>query len=371
MLSLRNFWRRHRRKILVTAGVVGGGYFLYKLYSDYGRRVADLEKQLERQRINDELIKAQLQAHFENVQRIAETATLPHAIHYLSSRIEEELNLSNLTERLLQGKGQPNTLSSSEKLELWERLKILSFTRMVVSLWAVTMLSLYVRIQVNILGRHIYIDTARGLGSSYSLEDADFIDRDSEQNFLASADFLASSGVPLFISNMQAVVAEVLKEKQLRDVINTTGLHETVSQILDIFMSAGSPHHWIEYLMPEDARFSKLAKTPSNDDTVPSDLTKFDQLMTETRDVLSSAEFGDIVEISLKAVVGALMEDIAVQSGDSLTSGMPLARLLPRVIQVAPSLVDEPRKSRFIQIIQTVPDVELFFTLLYANAPNP
>lgn len=40
------------------------------------------------------------------------------------------------------------------------------FTKLVVALWAVTMVSLYIRVQVNILGRHLYIDTARGLGSS-------------------------------------------------------------------------------------------------------------------------------------------------------------------------------------------------------------
>lgn len=38
---------------------------------------------------------------------------------------------------------------------------------MVLSLWSVTMLSLYIRVQVNILGRHLYIDT--GLGSSHLL----------------------------------------------------------------------------------------------------------------------------------------------------------------------------------------------------------
>lgn len=149
-----------------------------------------------------------MQAHFENIQQIADTTTLPHAMLYLSSRVAEELDIMHLTERLIRGKGQPNTMTTSEKLELWDRLKILStslillftkkystslayvvlgyifvcvflkfkfyncvpcagFTRMVVSLWAMTMLSLYIRVQVNILGRHLYIDTARDLGSSH------------------------------------------------------------------------------------------------------------------------------------------------------------------------------------------------------------
>lgn len=67
-----------------------------------------------------------MQAHFENIQRIADTTTLPHAMHYLSSRIEEELELSHLTDRLMQGKGQPNALTAAEKLELWDKLKTMS-----------------------------------------------------------------------------------------------------------------------------------------------------------------------------------------------------------------------------------------------------
>ncbi|KAI5568801.1 hypothetical protein BDE02_12G037800 [Populus trichocarpa] len=370
MLSLRNFWRRHRSKILITAGVLGSGYFLYRLYNAHEQRLADLEGELARQRANDELIKAQLQAHFENVQLIADTTTLPHAMQYLRSRIAEELDLSQLTERLQKGKGKPYTLTSSEKLELWDRLKILSFTQMVVSLWAVTILSLYIKVQVNILGRHLYIDTARGLGSSLLLENVDLIDRDDQQNFLAGADFLANNGLLALISNIQAVVTEVIEGKKLIDLFNTTSFHETVMQILDKFMSVGSLHQWIDYLMPEDSGHYKLGTSSSIDDTVLPNSTNFDQLMVEARTVLSSAEFGKIMGISLKVAVDALVEDMEAQcqsTGASLTSGMPLAKLLSRVMQIVPSLLREASQNQFIKIIRTVPEVELFFTLLYAN----
>ncbi|KAK8686716.1 hypothetical protein V6N13_125736 [Hibiscus sabdariffa] len=368
MLHLRDLWRRHRRKVFVTAGVLGSGYLLHKLYDAHKRRLADLERQLARERENDEFIKAQMQVHFENIQRIADTTTLPHAMHYLSCRIDEDLNLLHLTGRLMKGKYQPNSLSSSEKLELWDRLKILSFTRMVVSIWAVTILSLYIRVQVNILGRHLYIDTARGLGSSHLLEDADLIDRDDQQNFLASADFLANHGLPKLVSSMRTAATEVLKGKQLRDFFNTAILHQTIMQILDMFLSMGSPHHWVDCLMPEDPRLYKLSKTSSSDKTNPPEFTQFDQLMVETREVISSAEFGNVVELSLKAVAKAVVEEKGFQSGGgSLTNGMPLARLLPRVAQICPSLVEEPSKNQFIQIIQSVPEVGLFFTILYSS----
>uniref|UniRef100_A0A6M2E8B7 Peroxin-3 n=1 Tax=Populus davidiana TaxID=266767 RepID=A0A6M2E8B7_9ROSI len=370
MLSLRNFWRRHKRKILITSGVLGSGYFLCKLYNAHQQKLADLERELARQSANDELIKAQLQYHFENVQLIADTTTLPHAMQNLRTRIAEELDLSQLTERLQKGKGQPTTLTSSEKLELWDRLKVLSFTQMLVSLWAVTMLSLYIKVQVNILGRHLYIDTARGLGSSLLLENVDLVDRDDQQKFLAGADFLANNGLLALISNIQAVVTEVLEGKKLTDLFNTTSLHETVMQILNKFMSMGSPHQWIDYLMPEDCGHYKLGPSSSIDDMSLPDSMNFDQLMVEARTVLSSAEFGKIMEISLKVAVDALVDDMEAQSqstGASLTLGMPLAKLLSRVLQIVPSLLGEASQNQIIQIMRNVPEVELFFTLLYAN----
>ncbi|KAI3670651.1 hypothetical protein L2E82_53796 [Cichorium intybus] len=346
------FWRRHKRKVYVSLGLCGGGYVLYKFYDAYTKRISELERQLADEQENDELLKAQMQMHFENIQRIANTMTLPHAMLYLSSRVAEELDLLHLTERLIKGKGQPNSLTPSEKLELWDRLKILSFTRMVLSIWAMTAISLFIRIQVNILGRHLYIDTAHDLGG----EDADLIDTSDEQQFLASADFLSSQRMPTLISNMQAAATQVLRGKQLRDIFNSSVLDDTIMQILNMFMSNGRPHHWVDYLMPEAVQY------PS------SDVTKLDQLMVETRTVLSSSEFGNILDMSLKKVVDGLMEDINLQFGDgNLSVGIPLAKLIPRVAQISPLLLEEPSRNKFTHIIQNIPQVEVFFTLLYTN----
>ncbi|GMH14960.1 hypothetical protein Nepgr_016801 [Nepenthes gracilis] len=365
--GIMDFWRRHKRKIFVTLGVLGGGYIMYKLYSAHKHQFLELEKQLVKRQENDESIKAQMQQHFETIQRIADTTTLPHAMHYLSSRVAEELDLSTLTERLQQGKDHPTTLTSVEKLELWDGLKVLSFTRMVLSLWAMTILSLYIRVQVNILGRHLYIDIARGFDGSHLLEDANPINHEDEQNFLGSSDFLASSGLPTLINDMQAAATESLRSKQLRDAFDTTMLQETIIQILNIFMSMGRPYHWVEYLIPDDSRLNY----PTSSSGSASVVSRFEQLVAETRVVLSSAEFRHVVDVSLKTLADAVVTHISNEpGGGKLSSGMPLAKLLPRVAQVGPLLLDKPAENRFIKIITSIQDVELFFTLLYANIPT-
>ncbi|KAH8487366.1 hypothetical protein H0E87_026070 [Populus deltoides] len=210
----------------------------------------------------------------------------------------------------------------------------------------------------------------RFLGAVMFMENVDLVDRDDQQKFLASADFLANNGLLALISNIQAVVTEVLEGKKLTDLFNTTSLHETVMQILNKFMSIGSPHQWIDYLMPEDCGHYKLGPSSGIDDMILPDSMNFDQLMVEARAVLSSAEFGKIMEISLKVAVDALVDDMEAQSqstGASLTLGMPLAKLLSRVLQIVPSLLGEASQNQIIQIIRNVPEVELFFTLLYAN----
>ncbi|KAJ4884491.1 hypothetical protein Rs2_34584 [Raphanus sativus] len=110
------------------------------------------------------------------------------------------------------------------------------------------------------------------------LEELDLIDRDDEQKFLSSADFLVTNAMPSLITNMQSAVSEVLKGMQLKDVITTRVLQETLSRIVEEFMCTGSPHHWVDYLMmPQDTKLSRNTSVGSSDETV----SKFHQLMVE------------------------------------------------------------------------------------------
>lgn len=78
------------------------------------------------------------------------------------------------------------------------------------------------------------------------------------------------------------------------------------------------------------------------------------------------------MDVALSTVVDALVEEFEVQDiGNGLISGVPLAKLIARVAQMSPQLLVEPDKNRFIQVIQSTPEVEVFFTHLYSTLPTP
>ena len=76
------------------------------------------------------------------------------------------------------------------------------------------------------------------------------------------------------------------------------------------------------------------------------------------------------MERSLRKIADMVIEDLTAQAGiPSPPSGLPLATLLPRVAHLSSPLLEEPNKNKYIQIIRRMPEVELFYTFLYANMP--
>lgn len=87
--------------------------------------------------------------------------------------------------------------------------------------------------------------------------------------------------------------------------------------------------------------------------------------------LLGSSEFENILDLSLKTAVDVMMEDVTVLCGETnLKLGIPLAKLLPRLAHMSRILLEESNRNRYIQVVQDMPVVEMFFTLLYASTPT-
>jgi peroxin-3 len=140
--SLRGFFERHRRKIVITGALLGGAYALGKLAQ------WKLSDWYETQHV-EFLAQSKKQLHFDGNQKTCNT-TFYSLLPSLQDAIFEQLDSEAITEKL---KNKP-----SDKLLLWEELKILSFTRTVTAIYATSLLAVFLRVQLNLLGGYMYLD---------------------------------------------------------------------------------------------------------------------------------------------------------------------------------------------------------------------
>ena len=98
------------------------------------------------------LAQSKKQLHFDGNQRTCNT-TFYSLLPSLQDAIFELVDSSKITEKL---KNKP-----SDKLMLWEQLKILSFTRTVTAIYATSLLAVFLRVQLNVLGGYMYLNVEK------------------------------------------------------------------------------------------------------------------------------------------------------------------------------------------------------------------
>ncbi|KAG6542463.1 hypothetical protein Mapa_016153 [Marchantia paleacea] len=379
--DLKAWAKKHRRSLLVAAGVAGAGIGTYYFVSSMKARAKAREERDERQsailrKEAEDRAEAQLQSHFESIQRISDSTTLPSVLPHLKARLFELVNLSGLTEKLMTGKEDPQALSSKEKLQLWQELKVLSFTRTVCAMWSVTLLDLFIRTQLNILGRHVYIDTARDMSVAKAGELYKPLSMSCQHKFIAFADYLAHKGVDGLIRDVHTSVESVMKSKPLKEAYRISHLRDLFLQIQRSFQE--NQESWVQYVLPEDnilpddlaaaSSAADAARLSMSEPSAADDAEKLGQLMFETRNVLTSNEFADVLGASLDAVLEAVLEDLSEIYRGNLDTGIPLAKLLPPVASTGSTLMEHPDENRYIQILAQLPQVQSFCALVYSSS---
>ncbi|KAF3850285.1 hypothetical protein F7725_020004 [Dissostichus mawsoni] len=130
-------------------GENSGVYFLGK-YAQ--KKLSDMQEK----EASDYISQARRQFHFESNQRTCNMTVLS-MLPPLKEAITNQLNSESLTALL---KEKP-----ANKLEIWEDLKILSFTRTIVGVYSTCMLVVLLRVQLNIIGGYLYLDNSVGKSS--------------------------------------------------------------------------------------------------------------------------------------------------------------------------------------------------------------
>ncbi|XP_057317184.1 peroxisomal biogenesis factor 3-like [Hydractinia symbiolongicarpus] len=264
---LKDFYKRHRKKILVTGVLAGGTYALAKI-------ISWKLNEWQQAKLLEYSIQTKKQFHFESTQRTC-TMTFMSFLPNLRNTIAEHLNTEELLEKL---KSKP-----ANKLEIWEQLKILSMSRFLCSVISNVMLLVLLRIELNVIGGYMLIaslkDDSMGVISEMN---------DVQLQYLNNVRYFLEKELPKLIVDCKEAVAEVLGEVSLKEKISFSTLNQYIYDIIEQIKSKYS-----------EERNEKHALTTYMADPAWTELDVSDtysKMTSETVDVLESADCAKVIE---------------------------------------------------------------------------
>lgn len=315
-----------------------------------------------------------LGAHFESVQAISTSTTTPSLLPMLLQSLIRNTDYQPLLDELRQG-----GMSSHDKYITWEEIKLLTFTRAIAASWMVALLDLMTRVQLNILGRHLYLqsnvlDTRHPQHSGAgSREPTLQMTQRAQELFLAYAHFCGERGVEPLIPIVRQAVMDAMNDVELTAKLSAdqvlqifSDAHMKVAPELsrlgfEVFLLPSPEHRQVWHSaarLPDNAALHPGAHGGLDDDII-------DALLTEVRKVIGSAKFG----VALKTAV----QESAKIAADTLQNDMdggerPLAKICPRVAELASRLLqrdDNVCVSRFAGLSE----VQRLSATVYACGP--
>lgn len=228
--GIRNFVSRHRRKFIFTGAVVAGSVLALR----YAQR-----KLLEYQeaKAREFFEKTRRTQHFETTERTCNQAIMGLAPN-LIDQILRTLDTEPILEKLRK--------NPENKIDLWNEVKILAFSRLTAFVYACSMLVVTLRIQFNILGGYLYKDTVSG---------EEKISNSLQQSYVALIQFFLKDGVEALCKLIESKVRQVLNGYELNQKLT---LAETEQIFWSIQMAVNSdaqdPNSALAiYVFPPDA----------------------------------------------------------------------------------------------------------------------
>uniref|UniRef100_A0A672PQ44 Peroxisomal biogenesis factor 3 n=1 Tax=Sinocyclocheilus grahami TaxID=75366 RepID=A0A672PQ44_SINGR len=232
--STWNFIKRHKRKF-IFAGVFVGGVYLLGKYAQ--RKIQEMQER----EAAEYITQARRQFHFESNQRTCNMTVLS-MLPTLREAIIHHLNSESITALL---KTKP-----ANKLEIWEDLKIISFTRSIVAVYSTCMLVVLLRVQLNIIGGYLYLDNSVTKNGTTPLAPPDV-----QQQYLSSIQHLLGEGLIELITVVKKAVQEVLGPVSLKQSLSLQELEQQLTQIRQLVEEgcASSKHKSLSwYMMPDE-----------------------------------------------------------------------------------------------------------------------
>ncbi|TKR83171.1 hypothetical protein L596_016801 [Steinernema carpocapsae] len=312
-----DFVKRNRGKLLVAGTAVGAVVIAQKIYENRQQREEAAHQ-------NVVVSSARREYIFDSNHRSCESKII-ELIPCVKNVLENYFNVEYLVSML-----NNNSLTKTEKFEIWEKMKIMAVARVVVTAYTFTALVQVMKCQMSIVSAGIYLTmkqsaVARDSGwLSYLPEviSSQFITSDtssasgttshtSQEVFLRCIEYFTSTGISQLCESIYNHTSDVIKTVDLMTPVSTFEIHEKLAEILSRLQDVDLAH----YVVPSFG---------SN-----SDNAALTELLSQLTTVMQREAFKDNLKTSMDEFL-----DVAMSVLNGVTQEAekkPFAKMIPLI----------------------------------------
>ncbi|KAJ1502755.1 peroxin [Coelomomyces lativittatus] len=349
-----SFFQQHKSKVYWAAGLSAGAYAL----SEYLKsRLLSLQSEF----LATHSKQTNIIRRFEQNQQDS-IFTVLSFLPEISTSVHSELNAELIT-HLLQNKNDTNvvpttismdpttieTLSRMTKQELWEELKIVTITRLITSAYTLILLTLFTRLQLNTIGRYIYIDSLLYdnpqpvpsiLESDVDSEKyLSSLPSSIEQMYLTFSWYFLQEGWKELAKKVNDAVKAVFGGVSLKSEVTPTLIMEWMDQVRKLVESEMDSDSFLTLILmpPEEKEYEILRSGGIVIDGQGKIEDSFlRNIIDETKDVLESPHFHQTFLECSAAIFNLILSQFDPcfqnQSQAKLASLLPISKQLPQSI---------------------------------------
>lgn len=322
LYTMKEFVYRHRRKFIVTGVVIGGialgfRYVHHKLIQWQEKEALELWGQLRHQN------------HYDSTEKTCNKTILSLA-PTLYEKILIVVDIDGHVQKLKDG--------VTDKIAVWEELKILSFTKVALMLYCGSMLTITLRIQLNILGGYLYQYSAGCTEVKKSN-----LNSDVQQKYLSLCQYFLDTGVKELCGLIEAKVRFVLEGTSLKQNMSLQDIEHVFWAIQSsVSNDCQDPiKHFTKYMLStgaEDKSEEEVYNMIVND-TV--DLLQTDEVISLASSCISQG-FSSVIDQIAEHFAGKKLVTISDQCISKEGVGfvhpnkvtIPMAKLIPIVSSI-------------------------------------
>ncbi|EME32678.1 peroxin-3 family protein [Galdieria sulphuraria] len=376
MISLKtavSFFRSHRRKIAIFA-LLGTA-----LYSAYRLRKAYNNLRLQLDATSSERLST-LHKKFETCQRTIVLTTYSF-LPLLKSRLWELTQVENTVRQLKASEAQ----TEHRKQDLWEKLKIETFTRVICGAYALSLLFVVVTLKVSLLGRYLteelrvpftevpsselaedelgkLFQELRNLQSNLSIH------KGTQQAYLDITCTCLDSFLDILVGRVKTSVEKVLVHTRVTQTVDTDfwnsavvaireDIETVVPDVENSYSFAAFPPLMAEQELRTVETGTLETKGVNRDSLIA--------LLNETADIIEEADFREVLTEVVEIVFEILRKQVSsfTEASTKITS----AQLLPKIQSVVSQVFLDSTSNSYIHAISELDCVENFAAVIFLS----